>query len=239
MTPSCDGRGIGRQVTSSHAVLLVEGRKPAGERLAPILDEEYDLVTARTRREALAKINELQPAVIVLDSPSLRFSRRRFCDTLDSNGVDVPVLLLHEGNEAPEEIGARAYLRHPFSSQKLVNRISWLLPTPDGEVLTEGQIAFDVKRRSVTRGERESHLTPKQAQLLELFMRHPGEILTREFLMKRVWDTDFTDDTRTLDVHIHWVREAIEKDTGSPKYLHTVRGVGYRFAVPGKADELP
>jgi DNA-binding response OmpR family regulator len=219
-------------------VLLVEGRKAAGERLAPVLDGEYDLATARTRREALAKIEEVQPVVIVLDSPSVRFSRRRFCGTLESENIDVPVLLLYEGNEAPEQVGARAYLRHPFSPQKLINRISWLMPAPDGEVLSRGQLIFNVKRRSVTRGERESHLTPKQAQLLELFMRHPDEILTREFLMKRVWDTDFTDDTRTLDVHIHWVREAIEEDTSSPEYLHTVRGVGYRFVVPRRAGEV-
>jgi DNA-binding response OmpR family regulator len=69
-------------------------------------------------------------------------------------------------------------------------------------------------------------------------MRHPGKVLTREFLMKQVWDTDFVDDTRTLDVHVHWVREAIEEDTSSPQYLHTVRGVGYCFRVPPAADEL-
>lgn len=223
---------------ASDTVLLVEGRKAAGERLAPVLDGEYDLVTARTRREALSKIEAVRPAVIVLDSGSVRFSRRRFCGTLESDGIDVPVLLLYEGNDAPEQIGARAYLRHPFSPQKLINRISWLMPAPDGEVLSKGQLTFNVKRRSVTRGERESHLTPKQAQLLELFMRHPNEILTREFLMKHVWNTDFTDDTRTLDVHIHWVREAIEEDTSSPEYLHTVRGVGYRFRVPNHASEV-
>ncbi len=219
---------------SSHTVLLVEGRKPTGDRLAPVLSDEYNLATARTRREALAKIDEIDPAVIVLDAPSLRFSRRRFCDTLDSDGVDTPVLLLYDGSKAPKGTGARAYLRHPFSSQKLINRISWLLPAPDGEVLTRGELAFNVKRRSVTNGERESHLTPKQAQLLELFMRHPDEVLTRKLIMKQVWETDFVDDTRTLDVHIHWVREAIEQDTGSPKYLHTVRGVGYCFSVPRK-----
>jgi DNA-binding response OmpR family regulator len=184
----------------------------------------------------LAKLEQLEPAVVVLDSPSLRFSCRRFCDTLKC---------------------ARSSLGYPFSPQKLINRISWLLPTPESEVLRRGELTFHVKRRSVIRsgggvdvpvlllyseGEapehaRERHLTPKQAQLLELFMRHPGEVLTREFLMKRVWETDFTGDTRTLDVHIHWVREAIEEDTGSPRYLHTVRGVGYRFEVPSRPDE--
>jgi DNA-binding response OmpR family regulator len=217
--------------------LLVEGRKPVGERLAPLLRAEYDLTTARTRREALAKLEKSEPAVIVLDSPSLRVSRRRFCETLDTDGVNIPVLLLYAEGQAPEHTGARAYLRYPFSPQKLINRISWLLPAPDSEVLQQGVLTFHVKRRSVTRGDRECHLTPKQAQLLELFMRHPGEVLTREFLMKRVWNTDFTDDTRTLDVHIHWVREAIEEDTGSPRYLHTVRGVGYRFLVPSRASK--
>lgn len=223
-------------MTSSHTVLLVEGRKPAGERLAPILDAEYELCTARTRREALARIREDGPAVIVLDAPSLRFSRRRFCSTLEEEGIESPVLLLHEGNPTPDHVNARAYLRYPFSSQKLINRVSWLLPVPDGEVLRRGELTLNIKRRSIAKGDREHHLTPKQAHLLELFMRHPGEVLTREFLMKRVWETDYVDDTRTLDVHIHWVREAIEEDTGSPQYLHTIRGVGYRFSVPASLE---
>ncbi len=222
---------------TSRAVLLVEGRKPAGDRLAPILNQEYDLNTARTRREALARIYEDHPEVVVLDAPSLRFSRRRFCETLESNGINVPVLLLYEGNKPPHSVGARAYLRHPFSAMKLINRISWLLPAPDSEVLVRGELIFNLKRCCVTRGERESHLTPKQAELLELLMRHTGEVLTRKFIMKHVWDTDFLDDTRTLDVHIHWLRKAIELDTGSPEYLQTVRGVGYCFRGPRGTDD--
>ena len=225
-------------MASSHTVLLVEGRKPEGKRLAPLLKAEYQLSTASTRRAALGCLDSVQPEVIVLDAPSLRFSCRRFCDTLQ---------------------GACASLRYPFSSQKLINRISWLLPDPDSEVLRRGKLTFHVKRRSVTRGDAEGidipvlllyaegqapewtperHLTPKQAQLLELLMRHPGKVLSREFLMKQVWDTDFVDDTRTLDVHVHWVREAIEEDTSSPQYLHTVRGVGYCFRVPPASDEM-
>ncbi len=201
-----------------------------------MLAPEYDLSTARTRREALARIRESDPAVIVLDAPSLRFSRRRFCCTLEEEEIDSPVLLLHRDNPTPDHVNARAYLSYPFSTQKLLNRISWLLPTPDGEVLRRGELALNIKRRSIIKGDRERHLTPKQAHLLELFMRNPGEVLTRKFLMKRVWDTDFVDDTRTLDVHIHWVRDAIEEDTRSPRYLHTVRGVGYRFNVPDLAE---
>ena len=223
-------------MTPGPMVLLVEGRKPANERLAPILKAEFDLATARTRREALSRITRHHPSVIVLDGPSLRFSRRRFCYTLEEDGIDSPVLLLHEEKPAPTDVTARAYLRYPFSPQKLINRISWLLPAPDGEILSKGALTLNVSRRSIIKGDREHHLTPKQAHLLELFMRHPGEVLSREYLMKRVWHTDFIDDTRTLDVHIHWVREAIEEDTSKPEYLHTVRGVGYRFSVPSPLE---
>ncbi len=216
-----------------YTVLVVEGKKPANEYWAPDLADDYHVFRAKTRREALAQVEEDSPAVIVLDAPSLRFSCKRFCETLAYDGIDIPVLMLFaEGKEDSPDAGANAYLQYPFSNQKLSNRISWLLPAPEGEVLTLGDLSFNIKRHSVVCGDRETHLTPKQARLLEVFMRHPGEVLTRSFLMRQVWETDYTDDTRTLDVHIHWVRKAIEEDTRSPVYLHTVRGVGYRFDVP-------
>lgn len=218
---------------SAYTILVVEGKKPTNEYLAPGLDGDYNIFRARTRREALAQVEKDPPAVIVLDAPSLRFSCKRFCETLEHDGVDIPVLMLFaKGKEDNPDVGASAYLQYPFSSQKLSNRISWLLPVPEGEVLQLGDLSFNVKRHSVVCGDRETHLTPKQSRLLEVFMRHPGEVLTRSFLMKHVWETDYTDDTRTLDVHIHWVRKAIEEDTRSPVYLRTVRGVGYRFEVP-------
>lgn len=221
-------------MTPPYTVLLVEGRKPAEEYLAPVLgDQGYHLVTAHTRRDALAVVQDARPEVLVLDSPSLRFSYRRFCDTLRDNDLDISVLLLLSQEEKIDRsLGVRAYLRYPFSAKKLINRIARLLPTPGDEVLRAGTVILNVKQRCVTLEDRETQLTPKQARLLEVFMRHPGEVLTRAFLMKRVWDTDYLGDTRTLDVHVHWVRKAIEKDPGSPIYLRTIRQVGYRFEVP-------
>jgi len=221
-------------LTPVHTILLVEGRKPATEYLAPVLnDQGYNVVTARTRRAALARVQEVHPAVIVLDSPSLRFSSRRLCDALRDAALEIPVLmLLPEGEKIDRSISARAYLCHPFSAKKLINRVARLLPAPDGEIVQVGDVILNVEQRCVIRGRRESQLTPKQVRLLEVFMRHPGEILTRALLMKQVWHTDYLGDTRTLDVHIHWVRKAIEKDPGSPVYLRTVRRVGYRFQAP-------
>jgi len=219
-------------VASIYTILLVEGRKPAADHLAPILnDQGYNVVMARTRREAWAKVQEIHPAAIVLDSPSLRFSSRRFCDALRDAALEIPVLvLLPEGKKIDRSIGARIYLRHPFSAKKLTNRIAKLLTA----ILQVGDVIFNVERRSVIYNKCKKHLTPKQARLLEILMRHPGEILTRSYLMRQVWDTDYMGDTRTLDVHIHWVRKAIEEDPGSPVYLRTVRRVGYRFQAPEK-----
>jgi DNA-binding response OmpR family regulator len=221
-----------------YTVLLVEGRKPAAEHLIPIIDGQgYHVITARTRREALAKVQDAHPAVVVLDYPSLRFSCRRFCEAL--RGIDSEVsalMLLPQGEKIDRSVGARAYLRYPFSAKKLVNRIIRLLPAPEDELLRAGDVTLNLKQRCVVHGDRESHLTPRQARLLEVFMRHPGEVLTRAFLMKQVWDTDYLGDTRTLDVHVHWVRKAIEKDPRSPVYLRTIRRIGYRFEVPEKRE---
>jgi DNA-binding response OmpR family regulator len=219
-------------VASAYTILIVEGRKPAAEHLAPILnDQGYHTVTARTRKEALAKVQRAHPAVVVLDSPSLRFSCQRFCDALHDSAIKIPVLmLLSENEKIDRSVGAAAYMRYPVSAKKLTNRISKLLSA----VLQIGDVIFNVEQRCVIYGKHKRHLTPKQARLLEIFMRHPGEILTRVFLMKQVWDTDYMGDTRTLDVHVHWVRTAIEEDPRSPVYLRTVRRVGYRFESPEK-----
>ncbi len=196
------------------------------------------MATAHTRRDALAKVQEVQPAVIVLDSPSLRFSCRRFCKTLRDADIETPVLmLLPEGAKIDRSIGARAHLRYPFSAKKLTNRVVRLLPAPDDDLLQIGDVMLNLKQRCVIRGDRETHLTPKQAALLEIFLRHPGEILTRAYLMKQVWNTEYMGDTRTLDVHIHWVRIAIEDDHKSPVYLRTIRRVGYRFQAPQEPEK--
>lgn len=224
-----------------HTILLVEGRKPTIEYLAPGLSEQgYDVITAGTRRDALDMAQEAHPAVIVLDSPSLRFSCRRFCQALQDAALEIPVLmLLLKGTKIDRSTGARARLRYPISARKLASRIARLLPAPGNNVLRVGDIVLDIEHRYVTQGKRESQLTPMQAQLLEIFMRHHGEVLSRAFLMKQIWETDYLEDTRTLDVHIHWVRKAIEDDHSSPRCLRTVRKVGYCLIVPeasGAAD---
>jgi len=102
---------------------------------------------------------------------------------------------------------------------------------PSGPLCVDG-LTLDPKKRQVTTRADSQKLTPKECHLLEVFMRNPGKVLTRKFLMKEVWETDYLGDTRTLDVHISWLRRKIEEDPYHPQYLRTVHGVGYRF---GKA----
>ena len=102
-------------------------------------------------------------------------------------------------------------------------------PANARKVLKAAGLVLDVARRELTRRGKTQKLTPKECQLLALFMNHPSKVLSRRPLMKEVWETDFLDDTRTLDVHICYLRKKIEEDPHHPRLLRTVRGIGYRF----------
>ncbi|HIE39325.1 MAG TPA: response regulator transcription factor [Anaerolineales bacterium] len=214
-------------------ILLVEGRRAKGLSCAPLLEKKgYHVTRVHTRRNANAWLEKGSPDLLIVDARHLRFNASRFCQALRANGNPVPLLLiLPEGEEDPSS-GATAILRGKLTSRKLFNRIRRILSGPGGEILRVGDIVLDVKRRTVSRSGQQRRLTPKQTHLLEVFMRNPGRVLTRAFLMKEVWNTDFVGDTRTLEVHIHWLRRAIEETPSNPVYLTTVRRLGYRFDVP-------
>ena len=99
-----------------------------------------------------------------------------------------------------------------------------------GRFLRCADLQLDLENRHVVKGNGQAQrLTPKECHLLATFIRNRGEVLTREFLMREVWETEYTGDTRTLEVHVHWLRRKIEDDPSNPRYIHTVRGVGYWF----------
>jgi len=193
----------------------------------------YSAQTARERVESQA----LQLVVV----NALKASHRgaETCRALRSQGVDLPILLLlPQGSKASPHLHADVVLVKPFTIRKVVNRIKKLLAQPTAHILQVGDIRLNCRTRLVQRGKGPPKvLTPTQARLLETLMRHPGQVLTREFLMKHVWQTSYMGDTRTLDVHVRWVREKIEPNPGAPSYLTTKRRVGYRFAAPVTGDE--
>lgn len=123
-------------------------------------------------------------------------------------------------------------LRMPFTARKVVNRIKKLADCVGGRTLSVGNLTLNLDKRCVRRDDHIYRLTPRQARLLQVFMENEGRTLTRKFLMENVWETDYMGDTRTLDVHVRWLRERIEEDPGAPRYLRTVRGIGYRMGFP-------
>ena len=173
------------------------------------------------------------PDLIVFDATSMRSSGTRSCRRLRRALGDLPIIHCRaEGVKEDVTATADVYLAQPFTPRKLLNRIRALLPADETqeEVVRCGSITFYREKRSVeVNGQGEQPLTPKQAQLLEEFVRYPNQVISRKQLMQNVWRTDYIGDTRTLDVHIRWVREIIEENPAKPKLLRTVRGKGYIF----------
>ncbi len=147
-----------------------------------------------------------------------------------------PLVLLTERSVPVDErclkLSCGNVLYPPFTLRKVLNKVKKLLDDRSGKIIRAGRLVLDLRTRCVYRDGLVRRLTPKQAHLLRVFMEHPGQTLTRKFLMETVWNTSYMGDTRTLDVHVRWIRERIEEDPSSPRYLRTVRGVGYHFSVP-------
>jgi DNA-binding response OmpR family regulator len=143
----------------------------------------------------------------------------------------VPIILIVENDKAIDKNLADSILVLPFTVQKLVNRIKALIPGDGNNMLSAGPIRLDVENRRVHSLGKNTKLTPRLITLLQILMDKHGEVVEREALFKKVWETNYTGDTRTLDVHISWLRRAIELDPDNPKFLKTIRGIGYRLDV--------
>jgi DNA-binding response OmpR family regulator len=181
--------------------------------------------------QAMRWIGERRPDLIVYDASTMRSSGVRTCKRLRKALPAIPLIHCRKSGLAEDRAAeADIYLAKPFTARKLLNRIWTLLPADDldEEIVRLGPLTLYCSKRSVdVAGRGEHRLTPKMASLLEVFLRQPNQIVSRHTLMKDVWDTDYFGDTRTLDVHIRWLREIVEENPASPKLLRTVRGVGY------------
>ena len=216
---------------SGATVLLVESDKASAPSFAPALEKRgYNLAVAHSVADAVAEVNGSGPDVIVVDAASLKTSGARMCRDL-RKAMEHPriLLVIDKKTTVDENSGADLILQYPFTPRKLLNGVNRLMPAGEGAALQVGPIKLNLAQRKVKCGSREERLTPKQSKLLEVLMRHAGEVVTRKMLIKQVWDTDYTGDTRTLDVHVSWLRAVIEPNRLKPRYLKTLRGQGYRL----------
>jgi DNA-binding response OmpR family regulator len=194
----------------------------------------YIVSAVHSRKKALEQVGADEPDLIILDATSPKLDGGKTCQALRQKVGEVPIILIHREDDDSGQAEADFHLTAPFTFRKLANCIKRVIQSSEqtGETLQVGGLILHLDRRSVTRGTKKHQLTPKESNLLETFMRNPGKVLSRKFLMKNVWETDYLGDTRTLDVHVRWIREKIEENPSSPIYLCTERGVGYRFEVP-------
>lgn len=215
-------------------ILLIEGKRSERTHMvAGLTKKGYQVVSVASGSAALERAVDHKPDVFVVDAASMRTSGRRICQSLRTKMANVPILLIAEAED--EKSGADVTLIPPFTLQKLLNRIKLLLPVQQNNVFQVGPIQLESEQRWVRCGERQTLLTPRLVHLLRLLMEHQGQVIERESLFTQVWETEYTGDTRTLDVHMSWLRQAVEEDPRHPRYIKTVRGMGYRLDI----DEIP
>lgn len=217
-------------------ILLLESERANAPSFAAALTKHgYTVTVERTAQAALKRAQTLTPDIVVLNAASLKTSGARMCRQLKLRLNGTPIVLVAEKKSVPDaRCGAAVTLVAPFTPRKLLNGVARLLPGDESATLQVGPIKLNLAQRRVSCGGRQERVTPKQARLLEMFLREPGKLLSRKAIIKRVWDTDYTGDTRTLDVHISWLRGVIEPDPRKPRYLKTLRGQGYRLDVPAE-----
>jgi len=214
-------------------ILCIEGKHAGSPHFVAALRKKgYQVEAVATGKAAMESLDTAMPDVVVVNAASLRTSGVRICQSLRTYMDGMPIILISDvGKAPPKKAPANVILSLPFTVRKLDNRIKPLLPIQSDKILHVGDIHLDLERLQVRCQGKEACLTPRMARLLETLMRRPGEVVERKPLFSEVWETDFTEDTRTLDVHISWLRRALEKDPRKPKYLKTLRGVGYRLDV--------
>lgn len=222
------------------AILVVASRRTTLDSLQELIEQRgFSCLVARSQREALRLIRRYPPDLVIVDRTSLRFNGAKLCRAL-RRAADIPLVSIVRTREEGTDNSGGSCLVKPYTSQQLMGCIRRTLRKHPPE-LSVASLRLNVRTRTLWLPHcPEPHrLTPKLFALLRFFMQHPGELVDRTTLMAHVWHTEFVEDTRTLDVHIHWLREVIEPEPTQPIYLLTVRGGGYRFEGTDEPTPAP
>lgn len=222
-------------------ILLVDDEPPIVQALQfSLIREGFEVVTAGTGQTTLDLFASEKPDLVSLDLMLPGLSGIEVCRILRRNST-VPILMLTARAEEMDrvvglEIGADDYVTKPFSTRELLARVkahlrrSTSLTLPEtGQRLLCDDMALDMAKHTFTRGGEEIALSPREFQLLSVFLQRRGTAMPRKELLRLAWGNDSYIDERTVDVHVRWLREKIEPDPAAPTYIQTVRGIGYRF----------
>jgi DNA-binding response OmpR family regulator len=205
----------------------------------------YNVVTAYDGASGLEAALTHQPDLVILDILLPQMDGWEVCKAIRKASV-VPILMLSSLNDEVDrvlglELGADDYLTKPFSTRELIAHIKALLRRVEfgaakparRNLILANNLTIDLDRRVVMKGGQQIELRYKAFELLSLLASRAGEVVTRAEIFDKVWGTDWIGDTRTLEVHIRWLREKLEDDPAHPQYIQTARSIGYRFVAGG------
>ena len=220
-------------------VLVVEDEESYSDALAYMLRKEgFEVAIAADGNAALAEFDRNGADIVLLDLMLPGIPGTEVCRQIRATS-SVPVIMVSAKDDEVDkvvglELGADDYVTKPYSPRELVARIRAVLrrgaePEAATSTLEAGPVRMDVERHVVTVDGAEQKLPLKEFELLEMFLRNPGRVLTRGQLIDRVWGSDYVGDTKTLDVHVKRLRAKLEPDPSEPRYLVTVRGLGYKL----------
>ncbi|UDY24176.1 response regulator transcription factor [Nocardioides sp. Kera G14] len=220
-------------------VLVVEDEESYSEALSYMLRKEgFEVAIAENGDDALKEFDRNGADIVLLDLMLPGIPGTEVCRQIRQTSA-VPVIMVSAKDDEVDkvvglELGADDYVTKPYSPRELVARIRAVLrrgtePDLAPQTLEAGPVRMDVERHVVTVNGGEQRLPLKEFELLEMFLRNPGRVLTRGQLIDRVWGSDYVGDTKTLDVHVKRLRAKLEPDPSEPKYLVTVRGLGYKL----------
>ncbi|RMF46879.1 MAG: DNA-binding response regulator [Anaerolineae bacterium] len=215
----------------AHIIWIEAKRAKTPDFISRLRAKDLEVQVLPTGQAALEWLEKHSTDVIVVNAASIGSNGKGICQRLRKHYPQYPILLINtpEHPLPPGVQPAHQVLTLPFTARKLFNRLHTLLPSSHEKVITSGPIHLDTERNIVECEGRQTHITPRLARLLKVLMENAGKAMEREALFTRVWETAYLDDTRTLDVHISWLRKALEEDPRRPRYLKTIRGVGYRL----------
>jgi two-component system response regulator RegX3 len=223
-------------------VLVVEDEESYSDALAYMLRKEgFEVAIAATGPEALTEFERSGADIVLLDLMLPGLPGTEVCRKIRATS-NVPVIMVSAKDDEVDkvvglELGADDYVTKPYSPRELVARVRAVLrrgqEPPDlvAATLEAGPVRMDVERHVVSVSGTDTRLPLKEFELLEIFLRNTGRVLTRGQLIDRVWGADYVGDTKTLDVHVKRLRAKLEPDPAHPAYLVTVRGLGYKFDV--------
>ena len=231
-------------------ILVVEDEVALQETLVYNLQRQgYEAESVGDGHAALEAARRIRPDLVILDIMLPGVDGYEVCRILRQE-MTTPVLMLTARDDEIDrvvglEVGADDYMTKPFSMRELLARVKAMLrrvrlirdemgitappAAPVNQSIRFGNLALDQTRHEVTLDDKVLQLKPKEYDLLLFLAEHPGQVLSREFVLERVWGWDYIGDSRTVDVHVRWLREKIEKEPAKPQRIVTVRGAGYRF----------